>query len=52
VILSRARLGLNPSVNAVATITIAVVAVGVIAASYFIAHKERRRAAEMAAARH
>lgn len=52
VIFSRARLGLNPSVNAVATITIAVVAVGVIAASYFIAHKERRRAAEMAAARH
>jgi len=52
VIFSRARLGLNPSVNAVATITIAVVAVGVIADSYFIAHKERRRAAEMAAARH
>jgi putrescine transport system permease protein len=52
VIFSRARLGLNPSVNAVATITIAVVAVGVIAASYFIAHQERRRAREMAAARH
>ena len=52
VIFSRARLGLNPSVNAVATITIAVVAVGVIAASYLIAHNERRRAREMAAARH
>jgi putrescine transport system permease protein len=52
VIFSRARLGLNPSVNAVATITIAVVAVGVIAASYFIAHQERRRSREMAAARH
>ena len=51
VIFSRARLGLNPSVNAVATITIAVVAVGVIAASYFIAHNERRRTREMAAAR-
>ena len=51
VIFSRARLGLNPSVNAVATITIAVVAVGVVAASYFIAHKERRRTREMAAAR-
>ena len=51
VIFSRARLGLNPSVNAVATITIAVVAVGVIAASYLIAHNERRRAREMAAAR-
>ena len=32
--------------------TIAVVAVGVIAASYYIAHAERRRAREMAAARH
>ena len=52
VIFSRARLGLNPSVNAVAAITIAVVAVGVIAASYYIAHAERRRAREMAAARH
>jgi putrescine transport system permease protein len=52
VIFSRARLGLNPSVNAVATITVAVVAVGVIAASYYIAHQERRRAREMAAARH
>ena len=52
VIFSRARLGLNPSVNAVAAITIAVVAVGVIAASYYIAHQERRRSREMAAARH
>ena len=52
VIFSRARLGLNPSVNAVAAITIAVVAMGVIAASYYIAHAERRRAREMAAARH
>ena len=52
VIFSRARLGLNPSVNAVATITIAVVAVGVIAASYFIAHNERRRSREMTATRH
>ena len=52
VIFSRARLGLNPSVNAVAAITIAVVAVGVVAASYYIAHKERRRSREMATARH
>jgi len=51
VIFSRARLGLNPSVNAVATITIAVVAVGVLLAGYLIAHAERRRAREMAAAR-
>ena len=52
VIFSRARLGLNPSVNAVAAITIAVVAVGVIAASYIFANAERRRSREMAAARH
>jgi putrescine transport system permease protein len=50
VIFSRARLGLNPSVNAVATLIIAVVAVGVVAASWFIARAERRRQVEMAAA--
>jgi putrescine transport system permease protein len=50
VIFSRARLGLNPSVNAVATLIIAVVSIGVIAASYFIARAERRRQLEMAAA--
>lgn len=50
VIFSRARLGLNPSVNAVATITVAVVAVGVAVASYLIARAERRRAQEIAAA--
>jgi putrescine transport system permease protein len=50
VIFSRARLGLNPSVNAVATIIIAVVAVGVAVASFFIARNERRRAEDIAAA--
>jgi putrescine transport system permease protein len=50
VIFSRARLGLNPSVNAVATIIVAVVAIGVVAASYLIARTERRRQQEMAAA--
>jgi putrescine transport system permease protein len=50
VIFSRARLGLNPSVNAVATLIIAVVAVGVVAASYYIARAERQRQREMAAA--
>ena len=50
VIFSRARLGLNPSVNAVATIIIAVVAIGVVAASFVIARNERRRAADLAAA--
>jgi len=50
VIFSRAKLGLNPSVNAVATVIIVVVAIGVTAASLWIARQERRRAAEMAAA--
>ncbi|RVU46135.1 ABC transporter permease [Rubrivivax rivuli] len=50
VIFSRARLGLNPSVNAVATIIVVVVAVGVVLASYLIARQERRRQQEMAAA--
>ena len=53
VIFSRARLGLNPSVNAVATLIVVVVAVGVAAASYLIANAERKRLREMAeAARH
>ncbi len=43
VIFSRARLGLNPTVNAVATVTVVVVALGVVLASYLIAHKERQR---------
>ena len=50
VIFSRARLGLNPSVNAVATLIVGVVSIGVIAASYVIARRERIRATEMAAA--
>ena len=50
VIFSRARLGLNPSVNAVATIIITVVAIGVLVASFVIARNERRRLAELAAA--
>jgi putrescine transport system permease protein len=50
VIFSRARLGLDPTVNAVATIIVVIVAVGVVAASYLIARAERRRQQEMAAA--
>jgi putrescine transport system permease protein len=50
VIFSRARLGLNPSVNAVASVIIAVVAVCVTAASLYIARAERRRALEISAA--
>jgi putrescine transport system permease protein len=48
VIFSRARLGLNPSVNAIATVTVVLVAIGVVAASYFIARAERNRAREVA----
>lgn len=49
-IFSRARLGLSPSVNTVATITVAVVSICVIAASSLMARAERRRAQEVAAA--
>ena len=51
VIFSRARLGLNPSVNAVATLIIVVVGAGVVLASYLIARKERQRQQDIAAAR-
>ena len=50
VIFSRAKLGLNPSVNAVATVIVVIVAIGVVVASYMIARAERNRALEVAAA--
>ena len=50
VIFSRARLGLNPSVNALASVVIAVVAIGTLTASYLIARAERERARAIAAA--
>jgi putrescine transport system permease protein len=50
VIFSRAKLGLNPTVNAVATVIVIVVAIGVLVASWMIAHAERQRAREMAEA--
>lgn len=43
VIFSRARLGLDPTVNALATIVIGIVAVFVVVSSYLIAVRERRR---------
>ncbi|HEX5371949.1 MAG TPA: ABC transporter permease subunit [Aquabacterium sp.] len=52
VIFSRARLGLDPSVNAVATVVIAVVSVAVIGGSYALARAERRRQQEVAQAAH
>ncbi len=50
VIFSRARLGLNPSVNAVATVIILTVATMVTLASLWVARNERRRAAEISEA--
>ena len=49
-IFSRARLGLNPTVNAVATITVVVVSIAIVAASIWLSRAEKRRAQEMAAA--
>ena len=50
VIFSRARLGLNPSVNAVATLIVLLVAIGVLVASYMIARAERKRLLDLAEA--
>jgi len=50
VIFSRARLGLNPSINAVATVIIVVVSMAVVTSSIYQARAERRRQREMAEA--
>ncbi|MBX3619132.1 MAG: ABC transporter permease [Rhizobacter sp.] len=50
VIFSRARLGLSPSINAVATLIVLVVSVGVLVASLLIARQQRQRARETAQA--
>jgi len=47
VIFSRAKLGVDPSVNAVATVVIAVVSLAVVGGSYALARTERRRAREV-----
>ncbi|MES2950058.1 MAG: ABC transporter permease subunit [Pseudomonadota bacterium] len=49
-IFSRARLGLSPSVNTVATLTVAVVSLGILVASVWMSRSERRRTQEMSAA--
>jgi putrescine transport system permease protein len=41
---------LNPSVNAVATVIVVAVAIGVVVASYLIARAERNRLLEVASA--
>lgn len=50
VIFSRARLGLSPSINAVATLIVLFVAIGVAFASLLIARREQQRQREMAEA--
>jgi len=50
VIFSRARLGLNPTINAVATVTIVVVSIAVIASSIYQSRAERQRKREVAQA--
>jgi putrescine transport system permease protein len=50
VIFARARLGLNPTVNAVATLSVVVVSIGVLTGSLWMARNERRQAEERAAA--
>jgi putrescine transport system permease protein len=50
VIFSRAKLGLNPTVNVVATLTVLIVGIVLIASSLWIARREKRRTREMAMA--
>jgi putrescine transport system permease protein len=50
VIFSRARLGLNPTINAVATVTISIVTIAVIASSFYTSAQERKRKRESALA--
>lgn len=47
VIFSKVRLGLNPEINALATLIISVVAIGVIGATVYMAKAERRRQRDM-----
>ena len=46
-IYSRVRLGLKPDINALATIIIVVVAVGVIAAGYLMLRQQKQRERDM-----
>ncbi len=48
VIFSRAKLGLNPMVNVVASLTVLVVGVALLASSWWMARQERQRAKDMA----
>ncbi len=50
VLLSRMRLGLNPEINAVGTLIIAVISVGVVGNSWYLMHRERAQARLLAQA--
>lgn len=47
VIFSKVRLGLNPEINALATLIISVVALGVVASTIYMAQAEKRRQRDM-----
>jgi putrescine transport system permease protein len=47
VIFSKVRLGLNPEINALASLIIAVVATGVVASTIYMAQAEKRRQRDM-----
>ncbi len=50
VVFSRARLGLNPEVNAIATVIVTIVTVGVVGASIYMNRREKRLSREIAEA--
>jgi putrescine transport system permease protein len=50
VIIAKARLGVNPVINATATATIVVVSIGILLAAYFQSRAQRRRLRDMSAA--
>jgi putrescine transport system permease protein len=47
VIFSKVRLGVSPDVNALATLMVLIVAVGVVSSSWFLQRRERQRAREV-----
>jgi putrescine transport system permease protein len=51
VVFSKVRLGVSPDINALATIMVSIVAIGVICSTIFMKRQERRRAREVQMAR-
>ncbi|MGA1498655.1 MAG: ABC transporter permease subunit [Steroidobacteraceae bacterium] len=50
VIFSKVRLGVSPDINALATIMVGIVAIGVVATGLYLQHQERRRERDVQAA--